>query len=87
MNTTVIKIGNVELTPKEALKLYESKQYIVTYSSIYQLYYSQAQQVVYGSAIFRKSPANGIGFSRRGSFCTKDAAGVNKLLGFKLVNE
>lgn len=87
MNTTVIKIGTVELTPEEALKLYESKQYIVTYSSIYQLYYSQAQKVVCGSKIFSKSPANGIGLAKRGRFVTTSAAGVNKLLGFKLVNE
>jgi len=78
----IIKIGSVELTKEEAEKLYESGKYIVTFSRIYQLHYSNAQKRVYGTEIYRQQ-----GMARRGRFYAMDAKTVNHLLGFALVNE
>ena len=78
----IIKIGSVELTKEEAEKLYESGKYIVTFSRIYQLHYSNAQKRVYGTEIYRQQ-----GMARRGRFYAMDAKTVNHLLGFKLVLE
>lgn len=80
----IIKIGTVEFFPEEALKLYSEKKYIVTYSKIFQLFYSQAQGRVYGKEVYCKPNA---GFARRGRFYAVDAKSVNSLLGFKLLNE
>lgn len=84
--TNTIKIGTVEFFPEEALKLYSEKKYIVTYSKIFQLFYSQAQGRVYGKEVYCK-PKAGVGFARRGRFYAVDAKSVNNLLGFKLLNE
>ena len=80
--TNIVKIGTVELTADEAFRLYENHKYIVTYSKIYQLFYSQAQQCVYGRPIY-ESP----GLARRGRFHTLTGAEINRLLGVQLVNE
>lgn len=77
----IVKIGNVELTPEEAEKYYSDGKYIVTYSKIYQLFYSAAQKTVYGQAIFTQA-----GMTRRGRFFAMDGETVNHLVGFNLVN-
>lgn len=82
--TNVIRIGTVELFPEEAIKLYNEKKYIMTYSKIFQLFYSQAQGRVYGREVYCKPNA---GFARRGRFYAVNAEAVNSLLGFKLLNE
>lgn len=79
-NNEIIKIGSVELTEAEALELYESRKYIVTYSRIYQLQYSSAQKRVYGTEIYRQQ-----GMTKRGRFYAMDAESVNDLIGFNLV--
>lgn len=76
----VIKIGNVELTEEEAWRLYEKQLYIVTYSKIYQLHYSAAQQRVYGSQIYYQP-----GLAQRSRFHAMSAEAVNRLLKFDLV--
>ena len=82
----IIRIGNVELSPGEAEKLYYSgEKYIVTFSRIYQIHYSQAQRRFYGQEIFRAMPGNN--YARRGRFYAYDAKGVNWLLGYKFLNE
>lgn len=78
----VIKIGNVELTEKEAWELYENKMYIITYSKIYQLHYSQAQQKVYGQEIYHQK-----GLARKGRFHKLTAKEINHLVGYQLVIE
>ena len=78
----VIKIGNVELTEAEALKIYQEQKYIITYSKIYQLFYSAAQRTIYGNVIYQQP-----GLTKRGRFYTFTAAEVNRLLGYQLVNE
>ena len=76
----IIKIGSVELTPDEAYQLYEQKKYIVTYSKIYQLFYSQAQKTVYGQQIYYCK-----GMARPGRFYVMTDKDVNRLVGYELV--
>lgn len=76
----IVRIGNVELTPEEALQYYQEERYIVTYGSIYQLHYSAAQRTVYGSKIH-----TGKGMTRRGRFFAMKAGDVNRLVGYDLV--
>ena len=78
----VIKIGNVQLTEAEALKIYNNGNYIITYSKIYQLFYSAAQRTIYGSVIYQQP-----GLTKRGRYYIFTAAEVNRLLGYQLVNE
>lgn len=82
MTPGIVKIGSVELSEKEAFRLYSEGMYIVTYSKIYALHYSHAQQRVYGHPIFTQQ-----GMTRRGRYHTMTAAGVNRLVGIQLVNE
>ena len=84
----IVKIGPVELSPDEAEKLYYSgEKYIVTFSRIYQIHYSQAQRRFYGQEIFRAMPGPGNNYARRGRFYAFTAEKVNSLLGFKLLQE
>lgn len=76
----IVKIGTVELTEEEAYKMYEEGKYIVTYSKIYQLFYSAAQKRVYGQQIYSQK-----GLARRGRFYSMDGETVNHILGFNLV--
>ena len=77
----IVKIGNVELTMEEALKYYSEGKYIVTFSKIYQLFYSQAQKKVYGQVIYSSK-----GMTHRGRFFAYSGAEVNHLIGINLVN-
>lgn len=77
----IIKIGNVELTNDEAYELYSGKKYIVTYSRIYQLHFSQANGTVYGREMFYQK-----GLAKRGRWHAMTAESVNNLLGFNLLN-
>ena len=78
----IVKIGNVELYESDALKLYQSGRYIVTYSRIYQLFYSAAQKRVYGTEIYYQK-----GLCKRGRFHTLTGSDINKLVKMKLVKE
>lgn len=75
-----MKIGNVELTEEEALNLYQSKKYIVTYSKIYELFYSVPNTCIYGRVIY-----NNPGMCKRGRYHALSAADVNHLVGKVLV--
>lgn len=78
----IVKIGNVELCEAEALSLYHSEKYIVTYSRIYQLFYSAAQKRVYGTEIYYQK-----GLCKRGRFHALAGSDVNRLVKAKLVKE
>lgn len=82
----IVKIGRVELLESEALKMYQEQKYIVTYSAIFQLFYS-VNAGIYGQKIYQKPTKESVGFTRRGRFYAMDAKAVNHLLGFNLVNE
>ena len=77
----IIKIGRVELTKEEVQKLYEEKKYICTFSAIYQIHYSQAQQRFYGSKLFS------IGLAVKGRYHAMTAAEINKIQGQDLLRE
>lgn len=79
----IVKIGSVELTPAEAVKLYENNKYIVTLHAIYQLFWSNAQGRVYGSRVWYDKHAR---LTRPGRFFALSAAEVNNVLGFELLN-
>ena len=74
------RIGSVELTESEARNIYESGKYIVTYSRIYQVCYSQTQQKYYGLELYRNP-----GLAGRGRFHVMTAESINHLLGFELL--
>ena len=77
----IIKIGNVELTKAQVENLHSNNRYIVTYSKIYTIEYSNAQKQYYGRPIFHYP-----GMAKRGRFHTMSAAEVNRLIGFNLLN-
>ena len=76
----IIKIGNVELYESEAMQYYQENKYIVTYSHIYQLFYSAAQKTVYGNSIYHCK-----GMTKRGRFYVFDGKEVNRLVKADLV--
>lgn len=78
----IIKIGNVELYESEVQKLYEEKKYIVTYSGVYQIFYSNAQKQFYGQKIINQK-----GIAARGRFYTMTAEAINHVLGEKILIE
>ena len=84
-NMEINKIGNVELTADEARRYYENGKYIVTYSKIYSLHWSNAQQKVYGTVVYEKPKTVKIGLAKRGRFFVLSADNVNGLLGFNLL--
>ena len=73
----IVKLaGTVKCTKQEAQKWYEEGKYIVTYSGVHQIFYSQAQQTYYTHHIIHKK-----GMVCRGRFFAVTAGRVNKLLG------
>ena len=82
MEKIYCKVGSVELTEKDAFRIYEEKKYIVTSTAIYQPHFSQAQNAVYFSKVFTVK-----GMVRRGRFYTLTAAQINRILGEELLIE
>ena len=77
----IVKIGGVELTEEIARRFFEEGKYIVTYSKIYQIFWSAAQKKFYGMEIYH-SPR----MTQRGRFFAMSAESVNNLIGFQLLN-
>lgn len=75
-----IIIGNTKLSHADALQYYCSHKYIITYSAIYQLFYSAAQRRAYASEIYHAP-----NLTRRGTYRAATAAEVNELLKFQLL--
>lgn len=82
MEDRVIKIGNVELCEREVQKLYEENKYIVTYSGVYQIFYSNAQRQFYGQKVIEQK-----GIAGKGRFYTMKADAINHVLGEKILIE
>lgn len=78
--TDNVIIGNLTLLHDEVLKHYCDHKYIITYSAIYQLFYSAAQRRAYASEIYHAP-----NLTRRGTYRAATAAEVNKLLQFDLL--
>lgn len=83
----MVKIGSVELTEREAFRLYEEHKYIVAYRRVFELHYSAVQGRVYGTRVYEVPLTEKGGLTRRGRFFAMGAEEVNHLLGFRLVNE
>lgn len=74
------KIGGVELTEKEVAKIYESNKYIVSYSGVYQICYSNAQQRYTYIHIIRYK-----GIVSRGRFHVLTGKQINDILGKEIL--
>lgn len=83
----IVKIGPVELYVEDVQKMLEENKYIVTYTKIYQIHFSQAQNRFYGSCIYTYDRKGGPGMTRRGRFYALPAAEVNRLVGCNLIRE
>lgn len=81
----IVKIGNVELLEREAKDFFHNNKFIVTYSKIYSVNYSEAQKSYYGAVVYSKPANDGIGLATRGRWFCTDASGVNNLLNFELL--
>lgn len=82
----IIKIGGVEFYEKEIADIYQSEKYVVTYSNIYQIFYS-VNAGYYGIKIISKPTKGGVGFAKRGRFNVMDAESINRMLGEKVLIE
>lgn len=82
MEEIYCKAGNVKLTEKEAEKIYESNQYICTYTSIYQPHFSQAQGMIYFMEIAKYK-----GIAKRGKYHVLTATQINNIIGFNFLYE
>ena len=79
-----IKVAGTYLHPAELEWLYNKKQYIVKYRSIYQINYSRNYKGnFYVQLLYKAENA----LTKRGYFKYYSAAEVNDLLGFKLLSE
>jgi hypothetical protein len=81
----IVKIGNVELTENEARNVLNNGKYIVTYSKVYQLHCSDANETIYGSVVYNRPTSGGVGLVKRGCFITASADHVNQLIGVQLL--
>ena len=79
-----IKVAGTYLHPAELEWLYNKKQYIVKYRSIYQIDYSRNYRGHYYARLIYKAEN---ALTQRGRFKYYSAAEVNNLLGFKLLSE
>ena len=79
-----IKVAGTYLHPAELEWLYNRKQYIVKYRSIYQINYSRNYRGHYYALLIYKAEN---ALTQRGRFEYYSAAEVNNLLGFKLLSE
>lgn len=77
------KIGTVELFRDECEEIYNSKKYILTSTSVYQLFFSQASNIFYGQKVYYQKGAR---FTRQGRYHVFDGAYINDLIGFQLLN-
>lgn len=76
----IYKIGSTELTETECSAIRDGGKYIVNYSGVYQIEYSQAQRRYYGMKVY-----NNKGMTRRGRYHVMSGEEVNQLIGFELL--
>ena len=74
--------GGAELLREEAEMMYSRKLYIVAYTGVYRILFSQAQDRYRGQKVYSEK-----GLSRRGRSCTMTAPQVNELIGKDLSDE
>ena len=76
------RIKDSDKTSRDIRKAFETGKYIVTYRSIYQPYYSQAQQQFYAMEVYRAQKP----LTLPGRFFHFTGDQVNHLLGHALFN-
>ena len=81
----IIKIGNVEFSKEEAERIYKENKYVASYKRVYQIFFSQAQNIYYGQEIYYHNQP--IGITKRGRFEILSGKRLNEIIGYKLVNE
>ena len=82
----IIRIGNVQMHFSDALKLYNEKKYICTYSSIYQLSTYQAN-TERGYSIKGTQVIYWPKFELRGRWHARTAKEINKIIGTTILIE
>lgn len=82
MENLECKAGSTELTRSECEECYSNKKYIVNYSGVYQIHFSNANNCYYCSKIISVK-----GATKRGRFFAANARDVNYLLGEKVLEE
>lgn len=78
----IVKIGNVQLTEQEASSIYSAGKYVVTFSRVYQLFYS-VNAGYYGQEVYRCP--KGQNMAKRGRFHVMNGNDVNRLIGIELL--
>ena len=68
-------------TSRNIKEAYHSKKYIVTYRSIYQPFYSQAQDSYYAQEVYYHTDKDST-LTKRGRFFHFDGDYCNRLIGF-----
>lgn len=76
----IVKIGNVELTREQAQEIYTQGKYIASYTGIYQIHFSQAQNKFYGHKVIEHK-----GYAKRGRFFIQTADDINHVFGQKIL--
>lgn len=79
-----IKIAGIDLHPAELEWLYNKKQYILRYKSIYQINYSRNYKGNFHVQLLYKAEN---ALTKRGRFDYASAEQINRMLGFKLLSE
>lgn len=74
--------GGVEPLREEVEMTYSQKPYIVAYTGVYQILFSQARDRYHGQKVYSEK-----GLSRGGRFYTMTAPQVNGLIGKDLLDE
>ena len=75
-------IGGVELSRSEVEQYYNEKRYIVCFSGVFQINFSQANNRFYGQLVIAKK-----GISKRGRFYAMKAKEINDILNEKILVE
>ena len=79
-----IKVAGIDLHPAELEWLYNKKQYILRYKSIYQINYSRNYKGKFHLQLLYKAEN---ALTKRGRFDYASAEQINRMLGFKLLSE
>lgn len=86
-NEIICKVGSVELNNERIEKIINSGGYIVSFRTVYKLHYSK-NAGYYGTKIFYADKNNyPLPLTKRGRFIAACSVDVNRLIGFKLLND
>ena len=78
----VVKLGPVEMYEHEAAAAYAAGKYLVTYKTVYQIHFSQAQGWHYATPVYSST----VPLAKRGRFHLLTGKEINTLIGHDLLN-